>query len=1033
MTETIHITPDWENPALLERNREAAHVTLTPFADEETALLGERGASPFFKLLNGQWAFYYASSPQAIPAEFYAQDYSVADWDSIPVPSNWQMHGYGRPNYLNVAYPFPVDPPRVPNENPVGCYRRTFMLPASWRDRQVFLQFAGVTSAFYVWVNGRQVGYSQGSHLPSEFNITPYLHEGENSLAVQVMQWSDGSYLECQDMWRLSGIFRDVTLFATPGLHVRDFQVHTELDERYKNAELRIDAAVKNYTSATCAGYSLTAKLIDSDELLVMVKSISHSLVIAAGEEMQYTLRDTIPVPCKWSAEEPELYTLLLILNGPDGQTLEVERCAVGFRKFEVKNQQVLVNGNPIKLRGVNRHDTHPDLGYAVSPASMLQDVMLMKQYNINAVRTSHYPNDPRWLDLCDQYGLYVVDETDIETHGFGLVGDWGQLAKDPAWEKAFVERAERMVKRDRNHPSILMWSLGNEAGFGPNHVTMANWIRDTDPTRLVHYECAQQDPSVDVFSQMYPSVDFIIEQGKRTDDQRPYFMCEYAHAMGNGPGNLKEYWDAIRKYPRLLGGCVWEWVDHGLRRHTESGEEWFAYGGDFDDVPNDGNFCVDGLMFPDRLPYPSVLEYKKVLEPVHVEAVDLQQAKIRIENRYDTISLSHLEGRWALLEDGTIIEQGDLEGMQIRAGESTIMSIPYTLPHREAGTEFLLNFSFSLACAKPWAPRGHEVATAQLALPVETPPVTVRSTTSMPPLAVATTTGSINVKGEDFSLEFDTELGTLACWTYQNIPLLELGPKFTIWRAPTDNEESLRQQWQKHGYNCMASRVSSICVTRREDALAEILVTATLGANTFAPAFAYTTRYTIYGSGDLLLRTQITPLKTMPELPRVGVEMMLPAGFDTLHWYGRGPHENYIDRKESALVGIYRGTVQQQYVPYIRPQEYGNKSDVRWAALLNPQGIGLLAVGQPLLHFSAHHYTTENLTSASHPYELTRIPQTVLNLDYRHAGLGSNSCGPGPLPQYVLNAEPMDFTFRLKPFYEGADSAMRLAKEKLE
>ena len=1026
-------TPDWENPALLERQREAPHVSLLPYADEASALLGEPGASPFYKLLNGQWAFHYYTAPELVPPRFFDEDLATADWDTIPVPSNWQLHGYGRPQYLNVAYPFPVDPPRVPNDNPVGCYRRAFSLPAGWDGRQIFLHFAGVVSAFYVWVNGQAAGYSQGSHLPSEFNITPYLHhDSENTLAVQVFQWSDGSYLEAQDMWRLSGIFRDVALFATPALHLRDFHVSTELDAQYRNAEICISAAVKNYVGKSCEDYTLTAKLFDDAGQLIFMQCFPDAPRLFAGAETRITMTAPVENPRKWSAEDPALYTLLLMLEGPDGQVIEVERCAVGFRKFEVKDYQVLVNGHPIKLRGVNRHDTHPDLGYAVSPAAMLLDITLMKQHNINAVRTSHYPNDPRWLDLCDRFGLYVIDESDLETHGFGLVGDWAQLAKDPAWEAAFVDRAARMVARDRNHPSILMWSLGNESGYGPNHDAMATCIRQADPSRLIHYESAQQAPVVDVFSQMYPSVDFIIQQGERSDDPRPYFMCEYAHAMGNGPGNLKEYWDAIRKYPRLLGGCVWEWVDHGLRRRTQTGEEWFAYGGDFGDYPNDGNFCQDGLMFPDRRPYPSVLEYKKVLEPVHVEAVDLLAGTVRIENRYDTLTLAHLEGAWTLLEDGTMLAQGVLDRLETAAGAASTLTLPYTLPIGKPGAEYWLNFSFTLAGATCWAARGHEVATAQLPVPIATPAIAPRRLAAMPPLCVETRADAITITGEEFSLAFDSR-GTLACWMYQGVPLLEQGPQCTIWRAPTDNDASIQHEWRKHGYDRMTSRVSSVRITRREAALAEIQVTGTLGANTFAPAFALTTTYTIYGTGDLLLATQFTPLRALPELPRVGLELLLPACFEHVQWYGRGPHENYVDRMESALVGVYAGTVKQQYVPYLRPQENGNKADVRWAALLDAHGLGLLAVGMPLLNFSAHHYTTDDLTQARHPHELTRIPQTVLHLDYRQAGLGSNSCGPGPLPQYVLKAEPMTFSIRLKPFNEGADCPMRLAREKCE
>ncbi len=514
---------------------------------------------------------------------------------------------------------------------------------------EVFLEFEGVNSAFYVWVNGALVGYSQGAHVPAEFRITPFIHPGENLLAVQVFQWSDGAYLEDQDMWRLNGIFRDVYLFATPALRVRDVRVRADLDETYTDAMLNVWLALRNYGAGEAQGARLVARLLDADGGTVLEREIGAPASVGAGAEV--TLEASFPVkaPRKWSAEEPNLYTLLLTLTGAGGAApvfgVEVQRVSLGFRKVEIKKGVFYFNGQPIKLHGVNRHDTHPDLGHAVSLESMVQDIVAMKRHNVNAVRTSHYPADPRWLDLCDRYGLYVVDEADLECHGFGTVGDQDQISEDPAWEAAYLDRAVRMVERDKNHPCVVLWSLGNESGYGRNHAAMADWIHEFDPAIPVHYEGATGWGNrsngkpyagvVDVFSVMYPTVERVIEEGRQTDNPLPFFMCEYAHAMGNGPGNLKEYWDAIWAYPRLMGGCVWEWVDHSVRQRTASGEEWWAYGGDFDDHPNDGNFCVDGLNWPDRTPYPGLLEHKKILEPVHVEAVDLKAGLVKIANRY--------------------------------------------------------------------------------------------------------------------------------------------------------------------------------------------------------------------------------------------------------------------------------------------------------------------------------------------------------------------------------------------------------------
>jgi beta-galactosidase/beta-glucuronidase len=1034
---------DWENPHLLARHREPAHATLVPFADIETALQGERGASPFFRLLNGRWQFQYAASPAEVPNGFEREAFAADDWASIPVPSNWQMLGYGKPNYSNVAYPYPVDPPRVPQENPVGLYRHTFHLPAGYPPkvgeedtsggRQLFLTFEGVNSAFYVWLNGQPVGYSQGSHMPSEFNVTPYARPGANLLAVQVFQWSDASYLEDQDMWRLSGIFRDVYLIRTPGTHVRDVRIRTRLAPAsgypaYRDAVLDLEATLRNSTREPADALRLTASLFDPDGRPVAEQVLGDALRLNAGEESALAAEIAVSNPRKWSAEEPSLYTLLIRLHGVGEEV--VERFAVGFRQIEVAGSQVRLNGVPLVLKGVNRHDTHPDLGHAVSLESMLQDIVLMKQHNINTVRTSHYPPDPRWLDLCDRYGLYVIDEADLETHGFGISGNLSQLAQDPGWKEAFLDRAERMVERDKNHPSIIIWSLGNESGFGPNHEAMADRIRQADPTRPIHYEQAGGAKAVDIVSVMYPTVESLIRQGQRTDDARPFFMCEYAHAMGNGPGNLREYWDAIDAHTRLLGGCVWEWVDHGLRRHTPSGEEWFAYGGDFSDAPNDGNFCIDGLNFPDRIPHTGLIELKKVLEPVRVEPVDLQTGKVKIANRYQFASLAHLRATWSLLADDEILQQGTLPPLDTPPGGEAVITLPYRLPAARPGAEYWLNLRFTLGQETLWAPQGHEVAWAQLALPLETSPAPRLKAAAIPPLALEESEREITLCGEEFQLVFDREAGTFSAWHYRGRPLIAAGPRFNAWRAPTDNDVHAAREWRKAGLDRLQHRVASVSLRQRSSQVVEIEARSTVGAYSLAPAFAVTYRYTIYGTGAVVIETQVTPRSDLPNLPRIGLEMVLPAGLDRFAWYGRGPHESYSDRKESARVGVYRGTVQEQFVPYIMPQENGNKTEVRWAAITDARGMGLLAAGMPLLNVSARHYSLENLTRARHTFELERQKETYLYLDHAQAGLGSQSCGPGPLPQYLLEPRETTFAVRLLPISLEEDSPMRLSRQ---
>ena len=1024
---------DWENQQLLERNREPAHATLVPYPDEATALSGERGASPFFRLLNGSWRFCYLPSPPVVPAGFESPSFSDESWEAIPVPSNWQMLGYGKPNYTNAAYPYPVDPPRVPQDNPVGLYRRTFALPAEWEGRRFFLNFDGVDSAFYVWANGQPVGYSQGSHMPSEFDLTAHVRPGENLLAVQVFQWSDGSYLEDQDMWRLSGIFRDVYLFSTPSVHMRDVRIRTRLDSDYRNAMLEVSVALKNYTDEKAQGYRVLARLLDDGQRVVCEHSVAEGVSLSACEERALAVAIPVSAPRKWSAEEPNLYTLLLSLLDAKGKVLEVERCAVGFRQVEVRNSRVCVNGVPILVRGVNRHDTHPDLGHAVSLDSMIQDITLMKQHNINAVRTSHYPNDARWYDLCDRYGLYVIDEADLETHGFGHTGNVSQLSADPAWEPAYLDRARQMVERDKNHPCVIIWSLGNESGYGPNHDAMAAWIREADPTRLIHYEAAGESPTVDVVSVMYPTVESLIKQGRRTDDPRPFFMCEYAHAMGNGPGNLKEYWEAIRSHPRLLGGCIWEWVDHGIRQRTASGEEWFAYGGDFGDEPNDGNFCIDGLNFPDRIPHSGLIEYKKIIEPVHVEPADLAAGKVKIVNRYDFLSLAHLEGSWRLMRDGEVLEQGTLPALDVPAGGEMLATVPFARPVPKAGAKHWLNLSFTLVQANLWAPRGYELAWAQFEVPVEAPPAPRIALRGMAPVEVRDSGDEIAVRGDDFRVVFDKHRGTIRTWEYQGQQLLTMGPRLNVWRAPTDNDVHAAREWRRAGLDRLIHRVDRVALAKTLPQAVQVEIVSVLAPYSLAPAFTCTYRYTIYGSGDIVIETHVTPARELPHLPRLGLQMRMPGDFDRFAWYGRGPHESYADRKESARVGLYRGTVQEQYVPYVMPQENGNKSDVRWAAVTDARGMGLLAVGMPLLNVSAHHYTAEDLTGARHTFDLTRRNETILNLDHAQGGLGSNSCGPGPLEQYVLQPVETTFALRLRPFVEAAISAMELSREGLE
>jgi beta-galactosidase len=1034
---------DWENPQVVGRNKEPGRVPLIPYVDEASALADERETSPYFRSLNGGWKFRYAPSPASAPQGFYSADFDDTDWDDIVVPGNWQLQGYDRPIYVNVDYPFPADPPRVPrDENPTGSYRRAFTIPEMWNGREIFILFEGVDSAFHLWVNGEEVGYSQGSRLPAEFRITSYVHPGENTLAVQVYRWSDGSYLEDQDFWRLSGIYRDVYLWAAPPLHVRDLSVRTDLTNDYQDARLRIRAKIRNTSAEDITDHRLEAKLLDADGRPVFTELPTASVSVTAGGEVTLDLERAVAHPEKWSDEHPYLYFLLILLKDSTGDVVEVERCAVGFRVVEVKNGQIHVNGVPVLIKGVNRHEHDPDFGHTVPLESMIKDVRLMKQFNVNAVRTSHYPNDPRWYDLCDRYGIYVFDEANIESHGV-----WDQLAKDPAWEAAFMERAVRMVERDKNHPCVIVWSLGNESGYGPHHETIADWIRTNDPTRPIHYHPAEDAPLVDILGPMYPTVEKIVEMAQDQGETRPVVMCEYAHSMGNSTGNLKEYWEAIEEHKRLQGGFIWDWVDQGIRQATDDGEVWFAYGGDFGDEPNDGNFCINGLVWPDREPQPGLWEYKKVLEPVRVEPVDLAAGEVRIVNRHHFSSLSGLDILWSLSADDRVLQSGRLPQLDTPAGASKVVTVPFRELELRPGTEYWLEVRFVLAQDTLWAENGHEVAWAQFKLPLLIPDSPKLDISDMPALQVEESAARIGIQGREFELVFDRATGRITSFTHQGRELVRRGPGLNIWRAPTDNDadmsgdDNMALRWREAGLDRLQEQVDSdgIEVSRPRPQVARIKVRSFACAPDRAAGFDCRYVYTVYGSGDVVLDHHVRPSPALPPLPRVGLQMLVSAEYDNFTWYGRGPHESYSDRKLGAKVGVYGGSVDDQYVPYITPQENGNKTDVRWATLTDNDGLGLLVVGhtagddRPLLNVSVHHYTAQDLTEATHTYQLQRREDITLNLDRAQSGLGNGSCGPGVLPQYLLQSSSYHYSLRLRPLSGASPSPVDLSKQVIE
>lgn len=1018
--------PRWQNPDVLQERRLRPHANLIPFQDMTSAWLGERELSAFFKLLDGIWSFYYAQGVAQIPEGFFGTDYQGENlWGKMPVPGVWQMNGYGRNHYTNIAYPFPYDPPHVPDDAPIGLYRREFTVPPLWaeHDRRILVCFDGVDSAFTVYVNGQEAGFSKGAHMGAEFDITDMVQTGSNLLAVEVYGLSDGSYLEDQDKWRMSGILRDVYLLALPQIHVRDAVLRTELVQGGRDGRLSIQAQVYNHSEADCVSdYKLYAYLYDQGARIGA--AVFEDIRIDAQHEASVELTLEVKGVHPWSAETPYLYTLLLLLEDDHGAVTEVQRMDVGFRTVEVKQGQLWVNGVSIKLRGVNRHESHPQLGAVVSLNDMIRDITRMKAHNINCVRTSHYPDDSRWYSLCDQYGLYVIDEADLESHGDGENGY--PLSSDQAWKEAFVDRAVRMVARDRNHPSVLMWSLGNESGFGENHRAMAQAVREMDDTRPLHYCEAGEDAVVDVVSVMYPELSTLIAQGERNDDPRPYFLCEYAHAMGNGPGSLKEYWEAIYAHPRLIGGCVWEWADQGLMARRQDGKCGYAYGGDFGDAPNDGNFCIDGLCFPDRTPHTGLLELKKVYQPVRVEAVDLRCGRIRLTNLYAFRNLDETYFvTYRITTEGLHVMEGEVElPAGFAPGTSRELTLNYPLP---AAGESFLNLSFTLRHDEAFAPKGTEMAWEQLTLPTPAAPALHNPICLGERLKASETDNhTLSVTGGDYTLEFSLRTGEMLHAVFDGQDVLVRAPHPVFWRAPTDNDVHIRREWERLGLDRLTARTESVSWAHLDESSVCIESESVYAAVSTPPLLRVQTRCTVSAFRYMRMDVTFIPLRPLPYLPRLGMQMTMPAAYDHVTWYGRGPQESYPDRCESARVGIYRGTVRDQHVPYIRPQENGAKSGCRWAAVTDVMGRGwmFMAPAGETFSFTAHDYTDEQLQAARHDDELPRGGDTVVSIDRMQGGLGSNACGPEPLERYRLTlSEPLHYAFYIRAFNRQAGS----------
>ncbi len=1198
--------PDWENEAVFGRNKEAPHATLLPFADTAQAAAGAWEASPYFQSLNGAWKFHWVDHPDKRPLEFWKPGFDVGSWKTIPVPANWEMEGYGTPIYVNITYPHVKDPPNIMKDppadftafkerNPVGSYRREFTVSDDWKGRQVFLTFDGVASAFYLWINGQQVGYSEDSRMPAEFDITKFLKPGANTVAAEVYRWSDGSYLEDQDFWRLSGIFRRVYIWSAPPVHIRDLELTPRLDAQYRDAVLAVRADVKRYGGGQ-EPHEVVVSLLGPGG-----KAVGQPARAAVAADGKVAIDLAVAAPALWSAEQPNLYVALVELRGPGGRAVEVLRQRVGFRSSEIKGGQLLVNGKPVLVKGVNRHEHHPERGQVVDTASMIEDIRLMKQFNINTVRTCHYPDVPEWYDLCDEYGLYVIDEANIESHGMGYGKE--SIAKVPSWGPAHLDRTVRMVERDKNHACVIVWSLGNEAGNGVNFEATYDWIKQRDPSRPVQYERAGLERNTDIYCPMYATIQAMTNYAKG-NPPRPLIQCEYAHTMGNSAGNLQDYWDAIEAYPALQGACIWDWVNQGIKRpvpprrvaskvtpaalagdvigrvvpgegvvgavaipqsdslnltgpltlealvkgrpaaefcplvsrgdrqyllrfdnrglalilypgkwmevraplpadwgdgwHRVAGtwdgqvarlyidgkpvaeapiegrltasafpvnlgrnseileriadvvigeariyaralsaaeiaasegrpaeglilsadlrtvesappaknhwrRDWYwAYGGDFGDKPNDGNFCCNGVIQADRTPQPHAHEVRKVYQSIRVAPVDAAVSKLKVSNKYFFMNLDAFDASWELSADGKVIKQGSFGSIRnVEPQQSVIIDSHVGPADFEEGKEHFLTVRFALAAETKWAPAGHVVAWDQFP---------VGPARAAPPAAPASgtvkaeeTDDAITVSGADFSLRISKKGGTIESWKAggRDVIAAPLAPNF--WRAPTDNDRGNKMgSWAAVWRDAAAKREVVRCaVTAREPGRVTVVSEMRIPAGESTARY----EYTVFGGGSVEIASVFSPKGAkLPVVPRMGLKTELPGGCDRVQWYGRGPHENYWDRKTGAPVGLHALRVADLIYDYVEPQENGHRTDLRWMTVTDERGAGLKVTGLPLFEMNAWPYRQEDLEGPAHPYEMPARQTVTLCLDAHQMGVGGdNSWGAKTHPEYCI------------------------------
>lgn len=1017
----------WENHQIDGINRMPARAHFLTFPSKEKALLNNNRYTHAFKNLNGVWKFMFLDAPEYSPEGFFNSDFDVTKMDDITVPGNWQLQGYGKMHYSDLWYNFPINPPYVPTENPTGIYKRTFFVEESYRDKKIIIRFCGVDSAYHLWINGKEVGYSKVARNESEFDITDLIRVGEeNDVTVRVYQWSDGTYLEDQDMWWESGIFRDVELIGVPKDGINDYKVIADLDDEYKNGIFKVEAFLR-----TTKEVNVTFELVDAGENTVFTKTV-------VAKEGKACIDEVIADVNHWTAETPYLYKLFMTVED-NGQIVEVIPQNVGFRNIRLNGETFLVNGVAIKFKGVNRHDYSPQNGRVVSREEIEKDIILMKQFNINAIRTSHYPNSYYLYDLCDEYGMYLIAETDLECHGFELTGDYKWITDDPSWELAYVSRMTRMIERDKNHPAIIFWSLGNESAFGCNFRKMTDVAHEMDPTRLVHYEGDFDVESADVYSTMYTWIENpkkpylmkdIIEKSKK-----PHIHCEYCHAMGNGPGNLKDYQDLVYAHDKLQGGFVWEWFDHGIESFTESGEKYYRYGGDFGDDPSNKDFCIDGLIMPDRTPSPGLYEYKKVIEPITTTAVDIQKGIINLLGRYDFANLDRFNLVYKVMEDDVILQTGFMAVPSIEARANKDITLPYDLSAIKVkpGAHYYVNISYQLREDTRYASSGHELATAQFELPLYKEGIMVRPEGI---LNVEKEHTTLHVKGANFSLDFNLVNGNLMNIVRDGMQVLSKGPRLTLWRAPISNDMEIIDKLKKVYFLHLEHEVVMNIDYHMEGNILKVEVDTINSTTNSAWHFKTKYVYTVCLSGDILIDVEGTPsgrVDLAPDmLPRIGVSMHLDKSMEHVRYFGMGPGENYADSKEAAQMGLYANTVDGLFTNYVIPQENGNHMGCKWVSMTNDRGMGLLASTEGDFNFSASWYEDKDLDDAKHTCDLVKRDYIVFNVDYKQNALGTNSCGQWQLDKYRAKFEDFKLSFRLTPFNNKEVLDKHLAAERI-